>query len=141
MTPGEYLDRESRRLKSEAETGDFRAVAEAFALFAVNKAPLPEWLIDAVWIGLFEAFKKGGADKRGKTGGHEARARRLDIERERYIAASNQLLMRKLRRPMETRKDAFEAASRKLAGTVAQGSAGAIEASYNRAKRRLHNRA
>lgn len=140
-TLDEYLESESRRLKAKAEQGDFRAVKEAFLLFAWNGAstnfPMPEWLIDAVRAALDDAFRRGGAGKKGKTGGHLAKARRLDIAARRYSVAD---LALRMRRRGETREDAFARASESLAGTYAQGSPAAIKASYNR-QRRLRNRA
>lgn len=131
------------RLKADWQAGYFPAVIEAFQWCTLNDLPLPAWLADAVRPALLHSMRTAGAEGRGKTGGFLARARRREIDRTRWAAADFALVNRRLLPCWDyppTSEGAFDYASQELRGTAAQGSAGAVKASYERVQRQRRRR-
>lgn len=132
MTEDEFFAEELERLSARwHRDNDYLAVVELFLLLAWNGRPLPEWLTDEAKAAFLFTFNNGGAPGKGNTGGHRKRHQRDLKHRKRHQVAAWQLAMRSFGEG-GTRADAFERASKHLAGTFAQGSAKAIEKSYDK---------
>ena len=118
------------------EEGDFRAVIDAFEHFHNWSEPLPDWLAGPVHFALEFTFLEGGTGGKGNAG-FAKKAARIDRDRTRYLVAGLCLA----RGRGTTEADTLEQARKMLAGKPAQGSAGAIRASYYRVKNRLQKKA
>lgn len=119
--------------------GEYAVLGETVAFCGRHGLPLPAWATEAAMEAMFYAVIKGfGSRGKGKTGGVQKQMKRGRIERRRYTVAAS-LLAQRARD--ETREDAFLKASEVLSGTDAQGSAAAIEASYNNHLKRLRKKA
>lgn len=90
---------------------------------------IPEWMAEALLGELDAAFSEIGPRQRGLGRGRRDRLRRRDIQQRRAAAAAVHLGA--LFGPTTSRREAFEAASRDLAGTSAQGSPDQIEKAHN----------
>ena len=118
--------------------GQYAVLADTVAFCGRHGLPLPAWATEAAMEAMFFAVIKGfGARGKGKTGGVQKQMTRRRIEQRRHYVASYLLAERSRG---ETRKDAFLKASKKLRGTWAQGSASAIEASYNKHLKQLRKK-
>lgn len=135
MTKEEFIEREMSEYRAQWDAGYFPAVLDAFRQCVVAEVPIPQWLADAMLPELVFAFREGGKEGRSRRdGGHLARAKRRDIHTLRYEEAEIWLRAR-AELPgfgyAATREGAFAFVSEQLRGTSAQGSAKAIEESYD----------
>lgn len=138
MTPADFHEDEIEQLRQRWELGDLRSVMEAFALTAWRARPFPEWLTDAVLEALVFAFNEGGSAGRGKGGRHIVKAQRRDMHEVRHGWAEIWLRARDdlpHQGYAATRDGAFAFVSELLRGTFAQGSAKAIERSFDKIQR------
>lgn len=126
----QFVEQQIEECRIKFETGDFRQLIHAFRWCTMHSIPLPEWISDEVLIALQFTLENGGAAGKGKKGGHKKQLARDAVHRERHRVAAWQLDRRRI--VGGNRADAFERASQYLAGTFAQGSAGAIEESYDK---------
>ncbi len=118
--------------------GDYAVLSNTVAFCGRHSLPLPAWATEAALDAMFYAVIKGfGARGKGKTGGIQKQMMRSRIQQRRHYVASYLLAERS---HCETRRDAFLKASEKLRGTWAQGSASAIEASYNKQVKQLRKK-
>lgn len=148
MNRDDYATAELARLEHRwRETGDLRAVAEAFDLCASLDLPLPQWAHPAVRQALASAFAETGLGGRPGRGGYRDTANRLDLHERRHDLAAWALRLREggelSRWPNEessgfpnTRQGAFQLVSKLLRGSPAQGDADAIEKSFNKIQAR-----
>lgn len=131
----EEIERELAKRTQAWQEGDYAVLGETLAFCGRHGLPLPKWATEAAMEALFYAvIHRFGATGKGKTGGVQKQMKRRRIEQHRYTVAASLLAQRSR---SETRKDAFLKASKKLRGTDAQGSASAIESSYNNYLRKL----
>jgi hypothetical protein len=131
------------RCEAEWDAEFYPAAIGALLLCERVNMPLPPWLALAARKALQFTYKNGGADGRGKRGGHLARAKRERIDGWRWHLADQGLKHRKLLPSWgfpANRDGAFEWASKSLAGTVAQGSPSAVKASFERVQKRKNTR-
>jgi hypothetical protein len=126
----EFVEQQIGDCRTAYESGDYRQLIHAFRWCTMHEKSLPEWIANGALEALQFSLEKGGAAGKGKTGGHKAKIARDAIHKERHKIAAWQLDRRKIEGG--NRHQAFERASEYLAGTSAQGSAGAIEESYNK---------
>lgn len=130
MDESEFFQSQLDEYRVQFERGDYTGAVQAVRLCAFNELPLPEWAATEADAAIQFYFRKGGADGRGKKGGFVAQYRRDKMHRRRHQVALHELARRD-HGLGGTRADAFERASARLAGTTAQGSADAIEESFN----------
>lgn len=116
--------------RRQFERGDYTGAVSAVRLCCMNGLPMPDWAASEADAAIQFYFREGGAKGRGKSGGHLARYKRDRMHRLRHQVALRELARRDTG-TKGTRADAFERASTRLAGTYAQGSAAAIEDSFN----------
>jgi hypothetical protein len=121
------------RLFREGDLPEDRLIAlrNATELCAWYRVPPPKWIADAVTELCHEQIS---ADRRpGRLGSYRARLRQHRIHLVRWAAVRH--LRDNCRERARTWNDAYAEASRELRGTIAQGSAEAMAASY-----KMHNR-
>lgn len=136
-------DKEAARLEALWLAGNFSALIEVVALFGWNGRPLPAWAANAAVKQLERAYNgdlphAGDGERDGRSSTVMAYEDKNTIHRVRW-GRVNFLLgpsgmgtaIRRAWRKGRSRAEVFKAVSDDLAGTVAQGSAGAIEASYD----------
>jgi hypothetical protein len=102
------------------------ALSNATLLCAWSRRPPPKWIVDAVAELCDERIN---ADRRpGRLGSYRARSRQHAIHLIRWATVRH--LRDNCRKRVRTWNDAYTEASRELRGTIAQGSAEAMAASY-----------
>jgi len=118
--------------------GEYEYLGETISFCSRHNLPLPKWATDGALDAIFYAYVNGyGTTGKGKTGSIQKQSNRRRIDAKRYGVAATLLAERV---QGATREDAFNMAHEKLVSTDAQGSAAAIEASYNRHLKRLRNK-
>jgi hypothetical protein len=108
------------------ENENFLGVFLGFTYSEAYKA-MPKWLAKAISDALLDQLHNGGADGRGRKGGHLARAARQSIDTLRWQAMTN-AIERGCAKPSDE-------ASEMLKETDAQGTPRQIRASYHRMER------
>jgi|GEM_PF-1822882 len=129
MELDEFVDKQVADCRRFYELGDYRQLITAFRWCTMYDRPLPAWVADEALNALKFIYETGGAPGKGKTGGPKTKLIRSKVHRERHRVAAWQLARRDI--DGGNREAAFERASAHLRGTFAQGSARAVEDSYN----------
>lgn len=130
----------AEQLRHDAIAGDYQAVIEAFLLFAWRDSAMPEWLIEYVLGALNFTLHHGGtAGKGGRGGTFDKQAKLHAMHLKRWAAVELQLALKPALSEQLDRKatsdDAFEAASKALAGTDARASRDTVKDSWKRIRR------
>lgn len=123
QNPG-MLDRHLALCQHRFERGEFPFAVQALRLCISFGHPLPDWLGDHVVQAMRFFGERGGANGRGKRGGHAVRTRNAQIDVERFRIAEREMAKG------ATRDAAFERASMELRSTDARGSPAAIKKSH-----------
>ncbi len=132
------VQRELAKRTKDWSDGEYEVLGETISFCSRHNLPLPKWATDGALDAMFFAYVNGyGAPGKGKTGSIQKQTKRRRIDLKRYGVAASFLAERV---QGATREDAFKMAHEKLVSTDAQGSAAAIEASYNRHLKRLRNK-
>lgn len=116
------------------ERGEIISLVQATRFCLAFGLPIPNWAADGVERAMIFYSENGGADGKGKTGRFSVQQRRDRIHRIRHQIAEHELARRDS--IGGNRRDAFERASGRLSGTIAQGSSDAIENSFNKIQAR-----